>query len=79
MIELLDAAIEEEQSDTAFANAVGYALKAAMDPHFILNALVTALSVILSARHIQVMTTILGGVGTLLSSSLGQCTGLWRT
>ncbi|KZT32755.1 hypothetical protein SISSUDRAFT_1066688 [Sistotremastrum suecicum HHB10207 ss-3] len=71
----LDAAIEEEANYTLFANTAGYALNTAIVLQVIINALVTALSAIVSPRHSQVMTTILGGLGTLISSYLAKARG----
>ncbi|KZS86658.1 hypothetical protein SISNIDRAFT_388514, partial [Sistotremastrum niveocremeum HHB9708] len=71
----LDAAYEEEANYTYYAEVASKLLTVALTLQVIINALVTALSAIVSARRSQIMTTILGGLGTLISSYLAKARG----
>jgi len=57
------------------ARVTGYALNIAIGLQVLLSALITGLSALIVGRRSQVMTSILGGTGTLIASYLAKARG----
>ncbi|KAH8115368.1 hypothetical protein DFH11DRAFT_1507860 [Phellopilus nigrolimitatus] len=66
---------DEEVKYTRKALMTGYALNIAIGLQVFLSALITALSAVTSGRRTQVMTSVLGGAGTVVASYLARARG----
>ncbi|KAH7913179.1 hypothetical protein BJ138DRAFT_1146750 [Hygrophoropsis aurantiaca] len=71
----LEAAEQEKQKYSRKAMLNGYALNVAIGLQVLLGSLTTGLSVVTSGRQTSIMTTILGGMATLVASYLARARG----
>ncbi|KAL5532030.1 hypothetical protein ACEPAF_5594 [Sanghuangporus sanghuang] len=68
-------AMEEEVKYARKARISGYALNIAIGLQVFLSALITALSAVTTGRRTQIMTSVLGGAGTIVASYLARARG----
>ncbi|THH09244.1 hypothetical protein EW145_g2161 [Phellinidium pouzarii] len=71
----IENAKTEEIKYTKKATMTGFLLNAAIGLQVFISALITALSAVTSGRHTQVMTSVLGGAGTIVASYLARTRG----
>ncbi|TDL20031.1 hypothetical protein BD410DRAFT_791409 [Rickenella mellea] len=71
----IKAARDEEAKYKKRGKHLGWALNLALGLQVTINALITGLSAVTTGRHTQVMTAILGGIGTVVSSYLAKARG----
>ncbi|KLO17700.1 hypothetical protein SCHPADRAFT_157251 [Schizopora paradoxa] len=57
------------------AQMTGYSLNVAIGLQVVISALITGLSAVTTGRHTAVMTSILGGAGTVVASYLARARG----
>jgi len=65
----------EEARNAKKAQATGYALNIAIGLQVVISALITGLSAVTTGRHTSIMTSILGGLGTIVASYLARARG----
>ncbi|KAL5504712.1 hypothetical protein ACEPAH_7375 [Sanghuangporus vaninii] len=71
----INHATEEEVKYARKARISGYALNIAIGLQVFLSALITALSAVTTGRRTQIMTSVLGGAGTIVASYLARARG----
>ncbi|KAL5483156.1 hypothetical protein ACEPAI_8385 [Sanghuangporus weigelae] len=71
----INHAMEEEVKYARKARISGYALNIAIGLQVFLSALITALSAVTTGRRTQIMTSVLGGMGTIVASYLARARG----
>ncbi|TDL20033.1 hypothetical protein BD410DRAFT_751440 [Rickenella mellea] len=71
----IKAAREEESKYKKRGQHLGWALNVALGLQVAINALITGLAAVTTGRHTQVMTSVLGGIGTVVSSYLAKARG----
>ncbi|EJD08034.1 uncharacterized protein FOMMEDRAFT_150693 [Fomitiporia mediterranea MF3/22] len=71
----IDHATAEEAKYSRKGTNSGWALNFAIGMQVFLSALITALSAVTSGRRTQIMTSVLGGAGTVVASYLARARG----
>ncbi|TDL23028.1 hypothetical protein BD410DRAFT_787844 [Rickenella mellea] len=71
----LEMAKSEERKYSNKAKLTGWSLNIAIGLQVVISSLITGLSAVTTGRQTQVMTSILGGVGTVIASYLARARG----
>jgi len=71
----VDNAQRELTKYTRKAQMTGYSLNVAIGLQVVISALITGLSAVTTGRHTSIMTSILGGAGTIVASYLARARG----